>query len=332
MSDVEMSSEAEQAVARTSRSRPARSRKRGERGPLASIGLHAALIALVLFAVIPIIWLITTSFKPNTEILSADYNIWSPDASLDNYTQLLNDTEFPTWFKNSVIVAALTMALGILVSATAGYAVSRFRFPGYRPLMWTFLVVQMFPISILIVSIYTIMSSLGLLNSYASLVIAYLATAVPFTAWLLKGYFDSIPIDIDEAGRVDGLNPFGTFWYLILPLARPGLAVTAFYTFLTAWGEVAYAQTFMITRGQVHAGRRHPDLRRPVPHRVGPADGGRRAHHDSGDDRLLLRPEAPRGRPHRRWHEGLTSSTRTRNDPCLPSTTDRPARTCRWKD
>ncbi len=77
--------------------------------------------------------------------------------------------------------------------------------------------------------------------------IAYLATAVPFTAWLLKGYFDSIPVDIDEAGRVDGLNPFGTFWRLILPLARPGLAVTAFYTFLTAWGEVAYAQTFLIS-------------------------------------------------------------------------------------
>jgi len=91
------------------------------------------------------------------------------------------------------------------------------------------------------------MVRLGLLDTFASLVIAYLATAVPFTAWLLKGYFDSIPIDIDEAGRVDGLNPFGTFWYLILPLARPGLAVTAFYTFLTAWGEVAYAQTFLIS-------------------------------------------------------------------------------------
>jgi arabinogalactan oligomer/maltooligosaccharide transport system permease protein len=246
MSYVEMSSEADQAVARTAK--PARKvRKRGQRGPLASIGLHAALIAFVLFAIIPVLWLITTSFKPNTEILSADYNIWSPDASLANYDQLLNDTQFPTWFKNSVIVAFFTMALGILVSATAGYAVSRFRFPGYRPLMWTFLIVQMFPISILIVSIYTIMVRLQLLDTFASLVIAYLATAVPFTAWLLKGYFDSIPVDIDEAGRVDGLNPFGTFWRLILPLARPGLAVTAFYTFLTAWGEVAYAQTFLIS-------------------------------------------------------------------------------------
>lgn len=246
MSYVEMSVEADQAVARTAK--PARKvRKRGQRGPLASIGLHGALILLVLFAVVPVLWLVTTSFKPNSEILSAEYNIWSSDASLDNYSQLLNDTQFPTWFKNSLIVAAFTMALGILISATAGYAVSRFRFPGYRPLMWTFLIVQMFPISILIVSIYTIMVRLGLLDTYASLVIAYLATAVPFTAWLLKGYFDSIPIDIDEAGRVDGLNPFGTFWYLILPLARPGLAVTAFYTFLTAWGEVAYAQTFLIS-------------------------------------------------------------------------------------
>ncbi len=108
MSYVEMSSEADQAVARTAK--PARKvRKRGQRGPLASIGLHAALIAFVLFAIIPVLWLITTSFKPNTEILSADYNIWSPDASLANYDQLLNDTQFPTWFKNSVIVAFFTM-------------------------------------------------------------------------------------------------------------------------------------------------------------------------------------------------------------------------------
>lgn len=224
-----------------------RNRKRGERGPVASIGLHTALVLLTLFSILPIVWLILTSFKPNSEILSASINLWPKSPTTENYRRLLSDTDFPTWFLNSIIVAALTMTFGILISATAGYAVSRFRFPGYRPLMWTFLIVQMFPISILIVSIYTIMSTLGLLDTYASLVIAYLATVVPFTAWMLKGYFDSIPIDIDEAGRVDGLNPFGTFWRLILPLARPGIAVTAFYTFLTAWGEVAYAQTFMLS-------------------------------------------------------------------------------------
>ncbi len=110
-----------------------------------------------------------------------------------------------------------------------------------------FLITQMFPVAILIVPIYTIMSRLGLINAHASLVIAYCTIAVPFCAWMLKGYFDTISMDLDEAGRVDGLGPFGTFWRIILPLARPGLAVTAFYTFLTAWGEVAYATAFMQT-------------------------------------------------------------------------------------
>src|SRR5690606_24515507 len=146
---------------------------------------------------------------------------------------------------NSVIVAAFTMIIGLFLSATAGYAVSRFRFPGHKSLMWSFLITQMFPMAILIVPIYNIFARLGLLNNLWGLVIAYCTTAVPFCAWMLKGYFDTIPIEIDEAGRIDGLTPFGTFYRLVLPLARPGLAVTAFYTFLTAWGEVAYATAFL---------------------------------------------------------------------------------------
>jgi arabinogalactan oligomer/maltooligosaccharide transport system permease protein len=148
---------------------------------------------------------------------------------------------------NSVIVAAFTMLLGVFMAATTGYALSRFNFPGRRQLMMVFLITQMFPVAILIVPIYTIMARLGLLNTLASLVIAYLTVAVPFCAWMLKGYFDSIPTSLDEAAGMDGCGPFGTFWRVILPLARPGLAVTAFFTFLTAWGEVAYASAFIQT-------------------------------------------------------------------------------------
>ena len=108
----------------------------------------------------------------------------------------------------------------------------------------------MFPVAILIVPIYNIMTRLGLIDTYPSLIIAYCTIAVPFCAYLLKGYFDTVPIEIDEAGRVDGLSPFGAFWRLIVPLARPGLAVTAFYTFLTAWGEVAYASKFMTSENK----------------------------------------------------------------------------------
>lgn len=220
-------------------------RRRGRRrGPLASLTLHATLVVASFVAVFPVAWVLVTSFKPladvyNTKIVS--------HFTMANYDAIIH-SDFPRWFLNSVVVAALTMVVGIFLAATSGYAMSRFNFPGKRSLMWVFLVTQMFPMAILIVPIYKIMSDLQLLDTYGSLVLAYSTIAVPFCAYMLKGYFDTIPIEIDEAGRVDGLTPFGTFWRLALPLARPGLAVTAFYTFLTAWGEVAYASKFMISQ------------------------------------------------------------------------------------
>ncbi|MEU6877379.1 carbohydrate ABC transporter permease [Streptomyces sp. NPDC046712] len=216
---------------------------RGRRSPLASIGLHATLIVASVIAVFPVLWVLLTSLKPAKYATTTDF---FKETTLANYTDLLKNTEFLTWFGNSVLIAGLTTLLGVFIAATTGYAVSRFRFPGKRGLMWTLLITQMFPVAVLIVPIYNIMSSLGLLNRAAGLVITYLTIAVPFCAWMMKGFFDTIPREIDESGQVDGLNPFGTFWRLILPLAKPGLAVTAFYSFITAWGEVAYASAFMV--------------------------------------------------------------------------------------
>jgi arabinogalactan oligomer/maltooligosaccharide transport system permease protein len=225
------------------RQSPSRRRKRSR---LASAGLHAGLITASFIAVFPVFWVLVTSFKPTAQAYSTAL---VRDFTFSNYSAVLH-SQFPRWFLNSVIVAVLTMVLGVFIAATCGYAMSRFRFPGYRPLMWMFLVTQMFPVAILIVPIYNIMTRLGLIDTYWSLVIAYCTVAVPFCAYLLKGYFDTVPIEIDEAGRVDGLTPFGTFWRLVVPLARPGLAVTAFYTFLTAWGEVAYASKFMTSESK----------------------------------------------------------------------------------
>jgi arabinogalactan oligomer/maltooligosaccharide transport system permease protein len=221
--------------------RPSTRARRGSRSRLASVGLHGTLIVASLIAVFPVFWVLVTSFKPTKDAYSTAL---VRNATLANYVHVL-DSKFPRWFLNSVIVATFTMLIGVFIAATCGYAMSRFRFPGYRPLMWLFLVTQMFPFAILIVPIYNIMTRLGLIDTYPSLILAYCTIAVPFCAYLLKGYFDTVPVEIDEAGRVDGLTPFGAFWRLIVPLARPGLAVTAFYTFLTAWGEVAYASKFM---------------------------------------------------------------------------------------
>ncbi|MCS0638910.1 carbohydrate ABC transporter permease [Streptomyces sp. LP05-1] len=217
-------------------------RGRGERSPLASAGLHLALIAATVVAVFPPLWLLITSFKPKTDAFDTSL---VKNFTLGNYTHVLGDTAFLSWLGNSALVVGTTTVIGVFISATTGYAVSRFRFPGLRPLMWLLLITQMFPVAVLIVPLYNLMAALGLLNQPIGLVVTYLTVAVPFCAWMMKGYFDGIPAEIDEAGRVDGLTPFGTFWRLILPLARPGLAVTAFYTFITGWAEVAYASAFM---------------------------------------------------------------------------------------
>ncbi|MGM1065673.1 sugar ABC transporter permease [Saccharothrix sp. Mg75] len=225
---------------------PVRQPKRSDRSRLASVGLHAALVVASLIAVFPVFWVLVTSFKPDARAVETTPKLVN-ESSLDNYTRILagEKGDFLAWFGNSVVIALMTTVLAVFLSATTGYAASRFRFPGKRSLMLSFLVVQMFPFAVLIVPLYNILLALGLQGTSFGLVLVYCTTAVPFCTYMLKGYFDTIPTDIDEAGRVDGLTPFGVFWRLVLPLARPGLAVTAFYAFLTAWGEVAFASAFL---------------------------------------------------------------------------------------
>jgi arabinogalactan oligomer/maltooligosaccharide transport system permease protein len=229
------------ASTRTTSATPAARRR--SRSRTASAALHLTLVVASFIAVFPIAWIALTSFKTRRDTWEEPGVLGS--LGLANYRQVFRDTLFGHWFVNSVLVAAGTTVLSVFVAASAGYAASRFRFPGRGGLLWTFLVVQMFPMAVLIVPLYNIMSKLHLLDSYIGLMIAYCTIAVPFCAWMLKGYFDTVPRSIDEAGLIDGLTPFGTFWRLVMPLARPGIAVTAFYSFLTAWAEIAYASVFM---------------------------------------------------------------------------------------
>ncbi|MFJ9561547.1 sugar ABC transporter permease [Streptomyces fuscichromogenes] len=223
-----------------------RIRRRGERGPLATAATHGILGVASLIAFFPVGWLIFLSLGPDKDDYLHPGGIWHK-MTLSNYSFVLQHTGFWDWFRTTMIVVGGTTIIGLVLASTTGYAVSRMRFPGYRKFMWLLLVTQMFPIAVLIVPMYQILSDLGLIDSYLGLILVYCTTVVPYTAFLLKGYFDTIPFEIDEAGRVDGLSPFGTFARLILPLAKPGLAVAAFYNFLTAFGEVAFASTFMLS-------------------------------------------------------------------------------------
>jgi arabinogalactan oligomer/maltooligosaccharide transport system permease protein len=219
--------------------------RRGEPRRATSVASHVALTVAALVALFPVAWLVFLSLGPDKDDYLHPGGI-PGKASFSNYSFVLEHTQFFHWLTSTLIVSLGTTLIGVLFAASTGYAVSRMRFPGYRKLMWVLLLTQMFPIAVLIVPMYQILSDLQLIDTYPGLILVYCSTAVPYSAWLLKGYFDTIPFEIDEAGRVDGLSPFGTFVRLILPLAKPGLAVAAFYNLITAWGEVAFASTFML--------------------------------------------------------------------------------------
>lgn len=212
--------------------------------------LHGSLVLATIIAIFPVFWIGISSFKPRDEIInSPTLNVWPDNWTWSNYSDVIsaNNYEFLHWFGNSALIAVLTTVVGVFLSATAGYALSRYRFPGYRTALNSFLVTQMFPAAIIIVPIYQIITSLNLIDSQLGLLLAYSTVAVPFCTWMLKGYFDTIPISLEEAGRIDGLTPFGTFWRIVMPLSTPGLAVTCFYTFITAWNEVAFANIILLS-------------------------------------------------------------------------------------
>ncbi|MBI5509789.1 MAG: sugar ABC transporter permease [Deltaproteobacteria bacterium] len=146
---------------------------------------------------------------------------------------------------NSVVVSGGATLVGVLFATSAGYAFSRFKFPGHRAGMVGFLVTQMFPGTMMIVPLYLIINALGLVDTVAGLVAVYATTALPFCVWMLKGYFDTIPIDLDEAALIDGASRVRVFYQVLLPLARPAIAVTALFSFLGAWNEFILAATLL---------------------------------------------------------------------------------------
>lgn len=218
--------------------------------PVVAILAHVGLIALVAVVLYPVLMVCKKAFEPGTQFASGASPL--PAAlTLDNFERLVTKTGpggellFLHHTLNSLVVALATTVVGVTLSCTAAYALSRFRFPGRRAGLGMFLVVQMFPATLLLLPLYVVLDRLGLLNSIAGLVLVYATTAIPFCVWTLKGYFDSIPRDLEEAARIDGASPWMIFRRIILPLARPGIAVTALFSFMTAWNEFIMASTFM---------------------------------------------------------------------------------------
>ncbi len=211
---------------------------------------HAILLPLTIATLYPVLWVVKMALTPQgTPDLSA--NPFPSEITFENFEALIGTTDihgtwlFGHWLFNSLVIAGATTVVGIALSCTAAYAFSRFDFPGRELGMNAFLVTQMFPGVVMAIPLYILMDATGLLNSITGLVLCYSTTAIPFCVWMLKGYFDTIPRDLEEAATIDGASQWTIFLVIVLPLSRPAIAVTALFSFMTAWNEFILAATFM---------------------------------------------------------------------------------------
>lgn len=200
-----------------------------------------ALLLYVIFALFPLFWLLKVSVTPNDLLYSEGVRMWPSHSTLDHYRYVIENSAFPTFFKNSVIVAGSTAFAVTILSSLAGYALSRFRFRGKYWVIGLMLVTQMFPLVMLVAPIFKMLSPLGLTNSLTGLVIVYTAFNVPFATFLMQSFFDGIPKDLEEAAMIDGASRFKAFRQIILPLTLPGIAATLGFVFTAAWSELLFA-------------------------------------------------------------------------------------------
>jgi multiple sugar transport system permease protein len=224
------------------------------RGALAGrlqLGLsYAFLLTLLLMVLFPFYWMLITSFKTEDQMRSLVSMFWPSPFVLDNYLQLLGKTEFVNWFSNSVIVAVSSTFVATAIGTIGAYALARLRFLGRGFMASATLITYLVPPSILFIPLYAQIKNLGMANSLAGLIAAYPSFTVPFVTWLLMGYFESIPEELEEAAMIDGATRFGAFYRIVLPLAAPGVLAAALYAFTQAWNEFLYALVF-ITDGRL---------------------------------------------------------------------------------
>ncbi len=215
------------------------------RSPLGKALSYLLLSLFALFSLYPILCVFSVSLRPGDRLLSKSLAIIPVDATLESYRRLLVEEPFLRWMANSSLVSAVVTLAGVSLAAAAGYAFSRYRFVGRDQAMVPLITTQMFPVTMLLLPLFIMLIKLKAYNSYWALIIAYSATALPFTTWQMKGYYDTIPFSLEEAAAIDGCSPFRTFWQIVLPLAAPALVITALFSFMTAWSEYLVANVLI---------------------------------------------------------------------------------------
>ncbi|MEA4907076.1 MAG: carbohydrate ABC transporter permease [Chloroflexi bacterium] len=215
---------------------------------LLSRGLVVLVLAVILVVTIfPLYWIAVTSLKTIPETYLWPPTFWPKELTFEGYSKVWTYSNFAKMFLNSVIVAVSSTVLSVVLASLAAYGFSRFKFKGHKIVLFFFLFTQMVPAILLLLPYFIMMRKLGLINSYTALILAYTSFSLPFCTWMLKGFFDSIPTDIDEAAMIDGCGRFQTLIEVILPLALPGIAATTLFGFLVAWNHYLFAMGLTTT-------------------------------------------------------------------------------------
>jgi ABC-type glycerol-3-phosphate transport system permease component len=217
--------------------RPARRRHRSRRQFAELVPVYVLYAALAFIVLFPLAWVILGSFKNPSEIFAFPTTFFPREFTLTNYADVIRRTALPTYLINTAIVTAFTLVFTLIIGTVAAYGFSRWNFPFKNTVMVTLLILQLIPSTVNIIPYYLMMNWFGLLNTRTALVLIYTATHIPFTIWIMKGYFDTLPRSLDEAAVIDGCSMFRAFISIILPLSLPGLSAAGFLVFIGSWSE-----------------------------------------------------------------------------------------------
>ncbi|MEZ4667888.1 MAG: carbohydrate ABC transporter permease [Anaerolineae bacterium] len=215
---------------------------------LLDIVTYIVIGSVVLFALFPIIWTLLTSLKVENDIITTDLQYIPQSITFDNYVAIWNRSGFPTLILNSAVVTLFTLLTCMTIGTLAAYSLSRYQFFGRNWILQFYLVIRMFPVVLMIVPLFVIMRRLSLLDTRFGLSLAYTTFLLPFCVWMMKGFFDAIPIDLEESARIDGCTRLGALIRIALPLARSGLVATAVFIGIASWNEFLFA--LMLTTSQ----------------------------------------------------------------------------------
>ncbi|MDC7245195.1 MAG: carbohydrate ABC transporter permease [Sphaerochaetaceae bacterium] len=203
--------------------------------------IYLPVLLIVLFAIGPYIWTFISSITIEKELYRPDFRFFPEHPTTENYTRLFSKLDFARNMIDSMAIALMTALVGLSITVPASYSFSRFKFKGSKVLLMQFLVINMFPIMLLIVPLFIMMRVLGLMDTHFALVIAYSTFTIPFSTWMLTSFFNAIPQDLDKAAQIDGCSRIGAMLRVVLPVAMPGIVSTGIYVFITSWNEYLYA-------------------------------------------------------------------------------------------